>query len=200
MRFCRFSPDGRLFASTSCDRTVRLWDAADAKCLQVLKGKWAGGRLGAKQPGLGSLSDLAVSCATSTLLDTWRVSTGHQRSVETVSFSHDSKQLASGGWDKRVMLWEVQVCGGAASEAWDPEALHTGHPFPIGKGGSIFTTVHVHTWCSTPLHLAAATSPDALPTTLVPPLPLSPPSSVKALEAPPTPIRHDTTQAGLHRV
>nr|XP_060464678.1 WD repeat-containing protein 38 isoform X4 [Panthera onca] len=33
---------------------------------------------------------------------------GHQRSVETVSFSPDSKQLASGGWDKRVVLWEVQ--------------------------------------------------------------------------------------------
>nr|XP_008526619.1 PREDICTED: WD repeat-containing protein 38 isoform X6 [Equus przewalskii] len=36
------------------------------------------------------------------------VPAGHQRSVETVSFSPDSKQLASGGWDKRVMLWEVQ--------------------------------------------------------------------------------------------
>ena len=79
------------------------------------------GGLGAKHPGLGSLSDLADSCATLPLLNTWRVSTGHQRSVETVSFSHDSKQLASGGWDKRVMLWEVQVCGGAASEAWDPK-------------------------------------------------------------------------------
>lgn len=52
--------------------------------------------------------------------------TGHQRSVETVSFSPDSKQLASGGWDKQVVLWEVQVCGGIArQEAWDPDGTHT---------------------------------------------------------------------------
>ncbi|XP_058437727.1 WD repeat-containing protein 38 isoform X8 [Marmota monax] len=36
------------------------------------------------------------------------VTAGHQRSVETLSFSPDSRQLASGGWDKQVMLWEVQ--------------------------------------------------------------------------------------------
>uniref|UniRef100_A0A8C0HUH1 WD repeat domain 38 n=1 Tax=Balaenoptera musculus TaxID=9771 RepID=A0A8C0HUH1_BALMU len=63
VRFCRFSPHGCLFASTSCDCTIRLWDVAEAKCLQVLQ--------------------------------------GHQRSVETISFSPDAKQLASGGWDKR---------------------------------------------------------------------------------------------------
>ncbi|XP_034519621.1 WD repeat-containing protein 38 [Ailuropoda melanoleuca] len=80
VKFCRFSPDGRLFATTSCDCTIRLWDVAETKCLHVLK-----------------------ACSLSN-----PVSAGHQRSVETVSFSPDSKQLASGGWDKRVKLWEVQ--------------------------------------------------------------------------------------------
>lgn len=42
VKFCRFSPDGRFFASTSYDCTIRLWDAAEAKCLQILKGEWAG--------------------------------------------------------------------------------------------------------------------------------------------------------------
>lgn len=66
VKFCRFSPDGRLFATTSCDCTIRLWDAAEAKCLHVLKGKRDG--TGAKQRGLGSFLDLAVSCSTMTSL------------------------------------------------------------------------------------------------------------------------------------
>lgn len=62
VKVCRFSLDGRLFATTSCDYTIRLWDTAEAKCLHVLKGNLDG--TGAKQPGSGSLLDLAVSCST----------------------------------------------------------------------------------------------------------------------------------------
>ncbi|XP_043325469.1 WD repeat-containing protein 38 isoform X3 [Cervus elaphus] len=87
-----FSPDGQRLLTASEDGCVYGWETQSGRLL------WR----------LGGHKDRADSCATSPLLDTWRVSTGHQRSVETVSFSHDSKQLASGGWDKRVMLWEVQ--------------------------------------------------------------------------------------------
>ncbi|XP_039618374.1 WD repeat-containing protein 38 isoform X4 [Polypterus senegalus] len=34
--------------------------------------------------------------------------TGHQRGVETVCFSPDSKHILSGGWDKRAILWDTQ--------------------------------------------------------------------------------------------
>lgn len=47
--------------------------------------------------------------------------------METVSFSPDSKQLASGGWDKRVKLWEVQVRGRVA-RAGPATGRHTPPP------------------------------------------------------------------------
>ena len=97
VKFCRFSPDVCLVASSSCDHTVRLWDVTRFKCLHVLRGKRA--------------DLLRLFCGLChVLFPTFRlVSAGHQRSVETVSFSPDSRQLASGGWDRRVILWEVQV-------------------------------------------------------------------------------------------
>ncbi|MFF0578557.1 WD40 repeat domain-containing protein [Streptosporangium saharense] len=37
VRGCAFSPDGTLLASTSDDRTIRIWDVHRAVCLAVLR-------------------------------------------------------------------------------------------------------------------------------------------------------------------
>lgn len=65
--------------------TVRLWDVTRFKCLHVLRGKRA-----------DLLRLLCGLCPV--LFPTFGlVSAGHQRSVETVSFSPDSRQLAGTG-------------------------------------------------------------------------------------------------------
>ncbi|KAB0406698.1 hypothetical protein E2I00_003634 [Balaenoptera physalus] len=142
VRFCRFSPHGCLFASTSCDCTIRLWDVAEAKCLQVLQGEWAGWDWEPSSQAWAPFRTLLCPVPPRPCLATWPVPAGHQRSVETISFSPDAKQLASGGWDKRVMLWEVQVGGGEASEAWDPgmHTNHSGHTFQLGKAARCCAT------------------------------------------------------------
>ena len=34
---------------------------------------------------------------------------GHMKSVEVVVYSPDSKQLASGSWDRTAIIWNVEV-------------------------------------------------------------------------------------------
>ena len=44
MRGVAFSPDGRLLATASTDKTARLWDPATGDCVRTLTGHAAGVR------------------------------------------------------------------------------------------------------------------------------------------------------------
>ncbi|XP_064420195.1 WD repeat-containing protein 38 [Latimeria chalumnae] len=79
---CAFSPDCSIFASASHDCTVRVWKTATTECLHVLK----------------------VLCMTNMILIS-----DHLKSVETVCFNPDSRQLLSAGWDYTAILWDAQL-------------------------------------------------------------------------------------------
>ena len=106
------SPDGYRLASSSEDKTIRLWEVETGQCLQVLRGYTSTALSVCFSPN-GQL--LAGGCA-SEALKLWEVSTGKLVNVleDTAysgfsSFSSDGKFLAGSRNDEAVNLLDIET-------------------------------------------------------------------------------------------
>jgi WD40 repeat protein/uncharacterized caspase-like protein len=103
------SPDGRLLASASPDRTVRLWESASGKAVATLTGHTDTVFMAVFSPD----SQFVASASRDRTVRLWQrdgrplaVLRGHTDTIYAVAFSPDGRLLASASRDRTVRLWE----------------------------------------------------------------------------------------------
>ncbi|NEO33827.1 MAG: TIR domain-containing protein [Symploca sp. SIO3C6] len=105
-----FSPDGKMIASASGDKTVKLW-SAEGKELSPLKGHSDAVMSVSFSPDGKNLA----TASWDRTVKLWSLEgkelltlKGHSDAVMSVSFSPDGKTLASASGDKTVKLWSLK--------------------------------------------------------------------------------------------
>jgi WD40 repeat protein len=133
-----FSPDGKIGASASKDKSVRLWDLATGKEIRQLGGFPGEVHALAYSPDGATL--VSGDAAGDLLL--WDLATGrilakiqgHKGAVTALAISPDARTIASAGADGAVRLWELETGkavakldghrGGAWSVAYSADGTH----------------------------------------------------------------------------
>ncbi|MGW6735243.1 nSTAND1 domain-containing NTPase [Streptomyces sp. NPDC055013] len=114
-----FSPNGRLLATASYDRTVRLWDVSDQKRPKPLGEPLAAHTSWVSSAVFSPDGNTLASASDDGTVRLWDVRqpsrprplgaplTGHDATIYLVAFSPDGRTLASVGEDRTVRLWDV---------------------------------------------------------------------------------------------
>lgn len=128
VRAVAFSPDGRLLATGSVDKTVKIWTADTGEEIRTLRGHDDWVNAVAFSPD----GKTVATASRDKTIKIWNVETGqllktlakHADWVLSVAFSPDGKTLASASRDKTVKLWdaatgaEIRALSGHGGEVW----------------------------------------------------------------------------------
>ncbi len=133
------SPDGKIIASGSSDKTIKLWEFHSGKLLHQL-GRWFSGHSGIVDTLVFSHDrQILATGSWDETIKLWSVSTGglirtikgHNSCVNTLAFNPDGQLLASGSMDSSIKLWQVSTgreiahltghSHSVCSVAWNPD-------------------------------------------------------------------------------
>ncbi|KAK3347059.1 WD40-repeat-containing domain protein [Lasiosphaeria hispida] len=128
VRSVAFSPDLKLVASRSDDKTIKIWDVATGSCKQTLEGHSSSINSITFSPdskliASGDINSIAfspnlkliASGSSDKTIKIWDTATGtymrtlegHSDYVNSIMFSPDSKLVASGSSDKTIKIWDA---------------------------------------------------------------------------------------------
>ncbi|XP_076245674.1 notchless protein homolog 1 isoform X2 [Calliopsis andreniformis] len=106
----KFSPNGRIIASASFDKSIKLWESNTGKYIASLRGHVQA----IYSIAWSADSRLLVSGSADSTLKVWSMKTkklcqdlpGHADEIYAVDWSPDGLRVASGGKDKVLRLWQ----------------------------------------------------------------------------------------------
>ncbi|XP_076750219.1 notchless protein homolog 1 [Xylocopa sonorina] len=106
----KFSPDGRIIASASFDKSIKLWESNTGKYITSLRGHVQA----VYSISWSADSRLLVSGSADSTLKVWSLKTkklcqdlpGHADEIYAVDWSPDGLRVVSGGKDKVLRLWQ----------------------------------------------------------------------------------------------